>query len=144
MAVYSVFSFISGRLVVRLGLDNLIGIGSVVGAISGVFMLGLALAGINTLWAIMAPMLGVMISLSFMLPTATAGAMSPFGDMAGSAMANLGFIQTCVSASISAIVGLAFDGTQIPMVVAIAVMCVALLLAYVMLIRPLQAANAGP
>ena len=141
MAVYSVFSFVSGRLVVRLGLDNLIGIGSVVGAVSGICLLGLALAGIDTLWAIMVPMLGVMISLSFVLPTATAGAMSPFGNMAGSAMANLGFLQTCVSASVSAIVGLAFDGTQMPMVVAIAVMCVALLFAYLMLIRPLQKAG---
>lgn len=134
---YMACSFIGGRIVVRLGLERLIGLGCIIGAISGIFMLVLALMGINTLWAIMLPMLGVMISLAFVVPAATAGALSPFGHMAGSAMANFGFLQTCFSAIVASIVGLLFDGTQMPMVIFISVLCMGLVFAYVFLVRPL-------
>ena len=134
---YMVCSFIGGRIVVRLGLERLIGLGCIIGAISGIFMLVLALMGINTLWAIMLPMLGVMISLAFVVPAATAGALSPIGHMAGSAMANFGFLQTCFSAIVASIVGLLFDGTQMPMVIFISVLCTGLVFAYVFLVRPL-------
>ncbi|MDC0033695.1 multidrug effflux MFS transporter, partial [Alphaproteobacteria bacterium] len=98
MLGYMIFSFVAGRIVGRLGLERLIGLGSIIGAASGLTMLVLALAGFDTLWAIMVPMLGIMIALAFVVPSATAGAISPFGDMAGSAMANFGFIQTIISA----------------------------------------------
>ena len=78
-----------------------------------------------------------MIALSFVMPAGTAGALSPFGHMAGSAMANFGFIQTCVSATVSAVVGFMFDGTQMPMVIAIGVFCGGLIFAYWFCVRPL-------
>lgn len=134
---YMACSFIGGRLVGRLGLERLIGLGCVIGAASGIVMLALAVIGINTLWAIMLPMLGVMISLAFVVPSATAGALSPFGHMAGTAMANFGFLQTCFSAIVSSIVGFLFDGTQLPMVISISILCVGLGFAYVFFVRPL-------
>ncbi len=137
MVGYAGFSFVSGRIVVRVGIDRMIAIGSFTGAISGLTMLVLAIAEVNTLWAIMFPMLGVMIALSFVMPAGTAGALSPFGHMAGSAMANFGFIQTCVSATVSAVVGFMFDGTQMPMVIAIGVFCGGLIFAYWFCVRPL-------
>jgi DHA1 family bicyclomycin/chloramphenicol resistance-like MFS transporter len=141
MLGYSFFSFVSGRLVMRLGIGRLIGLGSVIGAASGLAMLFLALADVNTLWAIMVPMFGVVAALSFVMPAATAGALSPFGDMAGSAMANFGFLQTGFSAAISALVGLSFDGTQMPMVITISILCCALLAVYLVFIRPLTKAE---
>ena len=137
MIGYMFASFVAGRIVGRLGLDRLIGLGSLIGAISGIAMLVLALTGMDTLWAIMVPMLGIVVALAFVVPSATAGAISPFGHMAGSAMANFGFLQTCFSAIVSSMVGIFFDGTQIPMVVTICIMCVGLFLAYVFLVRPL-------
>ena len=137
MIGYMVASFVAGRIVGRLGLERLIGIGSIIGAASGIAMLALALAGVNTLWAIMVPMLGIVVSLAFVVPSATAGAISPFGHMAGSAMANFGFIQTCISAMAASIVGLLFDGTQMPMVITISILCVGLFFAYFFLVRPL-------
>jgi DHA1 family bicyclomycin/chloramphenicol resistance-like MFS transporter len=141
MLGYSFFSFVSGRLVVRLGIGRLIGLGSGIGALSGLAMLFLALAGVNTLWAIMVPMFGIIAALSFVMPAATAGAISPFGHMAGSAMANFGFLQTGFSAAISTMVGLSFDGTQMPMVMTISILCCALLAVYVFCIRPLAKAE---
>lgn len=137
MVGYMAASFLAGRIVGRLGLERLIGIGSGVGALSGLTMLILALAGIDTLWAIMGPMFGIMVALAFVVPSATAGAISPFGHMAGSAMANFGFLQTCFSAIIATIVGVFFDGTQIPMVLTICILCTGLFVAYFFLVRPL-------
>jgi len=139
MIGYIASSFVAGRIVGRLGLERLIGLGSIIGAVSGIAMLVLALAGMDTLWAIMVPMLGIVMALAFVVPSATAGAISPFGYMAGSAMANFGFLQTCFSAIVSTIVGIFFDGTQIPMVVTIAIMCTGLFFAYFFLVRPLGA-----
>jgi DHA1 family bicyclomycin/chloramphenicol resistance-like MFS transporter len=137
MMAYMVSSFVAGRIVSRIGLERLIGIGSIIGAIGGIFMLILALANVDTLWAIMVPMLGIMVSLAFVVPSATAGAISPFGHMAGSAMANFGFLQTCFSAITASIVGVFFDGTQMPMVITISILCMGLFFAYVFLVRPL-------
>ncbi len=137
MLGYMACSYIGGRIVGPLGLERLIGLGCVIGALSGLFMLALAVLGVNTLWAIMVPMLGVMISLAFVVPSGTAGALSPFGNMAGSAMANFGFLQTCFSAIVASIVGFLFDGTQMPMVIAISVLSMGLFVAWFFLVRPL-------
>lgn len=141
---YMACSYIGGRIVGRLGLERLIGLGCVIGALSGIFMLVLAMLDINTLWAIMLPMLGVMISLAFVVPAGTAGALSPFGHMAGTAMANFGFLQTCFSAIVASIVGFLFDGTQMPMVICIFVLSVGLVFAYFFLVRPLGKINSEP
>ena len=136
MLGYSLFGYFAGRLVGRLGIDRLVALGAVAGAACGGAMVFLAVAGIDTLWAIMVPMFGYMAAFSFVVPAATAGALSPFGDMAGTAMANLAFFQTCFSALVAFVVGLLFDGTQIPMVMAIGALGVASLIAYLVLIRP--------
>ncbi|MGB0577192.1 MAG: multidrug effflux MFS transporter [Alphaproteobacteria bacterium] len=138
MIAYSLFSFIAGRLVSRIGIDGLIHSGAVIGCVSGLAMWGSAVAGYNTMWALIIPMFGYIAALSFILPQATAGALSPFGDMAGSAMSNLGFIQTCIAATIAGISGLLFDGTQMPMVAIIAVMGIGSLVSYYGLVRPLR------
>ena len=134
---YMVSSVIAGRIVGKLGLERLIGLGSAVAALSGLVLLGLALSGIDTLSAIMLPMVGIMVALAFVVPSGTAGAISPFGHMAGSAMANFGFLQTCFSAVMSWIVGFFFNGTQMPMVYTISCLCIGLFFAYFFLVRPL-------
>jgi DHA1 family bicyclomycin/chloramphenicol resistance-like MFS transporter len=136
MVGYSLFGYLAGRLVGRFGIDRLVALGTAAGAASGLAMLGLALAGIDTLWAIMVPMFGFMAAFSFVVPAATAGALSPFGDMAGTAMANLAFFQTCFSALVAFVVGQLFDGTQMPMVATIGALGVAAPIAYLVLIGP--------
>ena len=144
MIAYSLFSFIAGRLVSRIGIDGLIHAGAIIGCMSGIAMWGSAVAGYKTVWALIIPMFGYIAALSFILPQATAGALSPFGHMAGSAMSNLGFIQTCIAATIAGISGLLFDGTQMPMVTIIAVMGIGSLASYYGLIRPLKILASEP
>lgn len=138
MIAYSLFSFIAGKLVSRLGIDKLIHAGTVIGCVSGITMWGCGAAGFNTVWAIIIPMFGYIAALSFILPQATAGALSPFGDMAGSAMSNLGFIQTCIAATTAAISGVLFNNTQMPMVTIIAILSVGSLASYYGLVKPLR------
>jgi len=144
MIAYSLFSFIAGRLVSRIGIDGLIHAGAIIGCTSGIAMWGSAVAGYHTMWALIIPMFGYIAALSFILPQATAGALSPFGHMAGSAMSNLGFIQTCIAATIAAISGILFDGTQIPMVTIIALLGVGSLVSYYGLVRPLKKPTSEP
>ena len=138
MIAYSLFSFIAGKLVSRLGIDKLIHTGTLIGCLSGITMWACAAAGYNTVWAIIIPMFGYIAALSFILPQATAGALSPFGDMAGSAMSNLGFIQTCIAAVTAAISGILFNNTQMPMVTIIALFSVGALASYYGLVKPLR------
>ena len=138
MIAYSLFSFIAGKLVSRLGIDKLIHTGTLIGCLSGIAMWACAAAGYNTVWAITIPMFGYIAALSFILPQATAGALSPFGDMAGSAMSNLGSIQTCIAAATAAISGILFNNTQMPMVTIIAIFSVGSLASYYGLVKPLR------
>ena len=138
MIAYSLFSFIAGKLVSRIGMDKLIHAGALIGCLSGITMWACAAAGYNTVWAITIPMFGYIAALSFILPQATAGALSPFGDMAGSAMSNLGFIQTCIAAATAAISGILFNNTQMPMVTIIAIFSVGSLASYYGLVKPLR------
>ncbi len=48
MIAYSLFSFIAGRLVSRIGIDGLIHAGGIIGCVSGIAMWGSAIAGYNT------------------------------------------------------------------------------------------------
>lgn len=137
MVVAMSFNYIGARLVGRLGIDRLLFIGAVMAAISGVAMVALAVAGINTVVAIVAPMAGFMAAYSFIIPQGTAGALSPFPETAGAASSLLGFLQICVGTATATTVGFLDDGTQMPMVIAIGIMGVGLLLAYIFLVRPL-------
>ena len=138
MVGYSVFGYASGRTVGRFGIDRMIAIGTLTGAIAALLMLGMALSGVRTLWAIMAPMALFMASYAFVIPPATAGALTPFGSMVGSAMANLGFLQTCGSAIAATIAGILFDGTQMPMVTLFAFFALSSAAAWYFLVRPLR------
>jgi len=138
MIGYSLFGFTAGRIVGRFGIDRMIACGTTIGTVAALAMLGLALADVRALWAVMAPMALFMAAFAFVVPQAIAGALTPFGSMAGSAMANLGFIQTCGSAVTATIAGLLFDGTQMPMVALIAFFATASCAAWYFLIRRLK------
>lgn len=137
MVVYIVFSFVGGKLVVRLGIDALLGYASALAAVSGLVMVGLAVAGVATVWAVVVPMSGFMGAFALIHPQATAGALSPFPNMAGLASSVQGIIQTLVGVLVSAVVGLLDDGTQMPMAAAVAVVGVGGLMSYRLLVRRL-------
>jgi DHA1 family bicyclomycin/chloramphenicol resistance-like MFS transporter len=114
-------SFLAARLVPRVGIDGLIGAAAGLGAGAGCLMAGLALAGVWTVPAVIGPMYLFAVGVGVVLPTAVAGAIGPFPRTAGLASALLGFLQLTAAAGYGILVGRFYDGTPVPMAVAIAV-----------------------
>jgi MFS transporter, DHA1 family, multidrug resistance protein len=109
------------RLVGRLGSLRIVRRGAALVAASGAALAALALAGASHWSALVLPMIGYLFGCALMIPNATAAALSPFPQMAGSASSLLGAIPFGLGALLSALLAAAFDGTTRPMALAIAV-----------------------
>jgi DHA1 family bicyclomycin/chloramphenicol resistance-like MFS transporter len=112
---------IGSRLVTRLGIDRMIGYSSWLMLIAGFTLAALAWTRIASSLAIVAPMFLFMVAFMTTMPQATAGALTPFPEIAGSAASLLSFCQFFVASTAALIVGVTFDGTPRPMATVIAV-----------------------
>jgi DHA1 family bicyclomycin/chloramphenicol resistance-like MFS transporter len=110
---------IGARLVSRLGSARLVRLGAALAAAGGVALAALALAGAPHWTAIVLPMVVYLFGCSFIIPNATAAALAPFPQMAGSASSLLGAIPFGLGALLSAGLAAAFDGSTRPMSAAI-------------------------
>ncbi len=124
----------TARLGHRFGMRRMIGAGVVVALISGTALAGLSLAHIQTVAAVLVPMIGVFLAAGLVLPNGTAAAIAPHGRIAGSASALLGFVQMAVAAGTGWMVGRLHDGTTLPMSLTIAAVMVIATIAFVGLI----------
>jgi DHA1 family bicyclomycin/chloramphenicol resistance-like MFS transporter len=111
----------TGFLVGRFGLNRVVRVAVGGYATSMVVLLGLYLAGFDSIWV-----MGVMMFIAFgflglVLPSTSVLAMEEQGEIAGSASALLGTIQMIVAAGVMAIVSAFFNGTAMPMVIGFAV-----------------------
>lgn len=147
MAVPIIFYMVAQIAVARvahiIGVDRLIRIGVVLATIAGIGMLSFVLSGNITVYTLMGPVVLVLTSLAFIIPGTTAGAMSPFAQMAGAASSMLGFIQFLAAAVATALIGVLNDGTPLPMAVALFVCTLGAAMSYLVLIRPLNRAAAA-
>ncbi len=116
---------IGSRLVRRLGIDRMIRGGTTLMLGAGLTLGAFAASGIHHPLAVVAPMFVFMVSLMMTMPPATAGALTPFPEIAGSASSLLSFCQFVLASTAALIVGLTFDGTTRPMAWTIAVASVA-------------------
>lgn len=112
---------IGSRLVRRAGIDRMIRAGTTLMLGAGLTLGALAAAGVDHPLAVVVPMFVFMVSLMMTMPPATAGALTPFPEIAGSASSLLSFCQFIVASTAALIVGLTFDGTARPMAWTIAV-----------------------
>ena len=103
-----------------MGIDGLIVAATCLGAVAGCLMAVLAWAGVWTVPAVIGPMYAFAVGVGVVLPTAVAGAIGPFPRTAGLASALLGFLQLTAAAGYGILVGRFYDGTPVPMAVAIA------------------------
>ena len=104
-AGYVVGTFLAARVVMRFGLDRLIGIGTAAMACGGLAMAAVvALALPHVLWFVSAMTL-YLAGLGFALPSTMAGALTPFHDRAGTASSVMGFAQQTGAAITAAAVG---------------------------------------
>jgi MFS transporter, DHA1 family, multidrug resistance protein len=114
-------SVIGSRLVRRTGIERMVRAGTSLMVVAGVALGLMAWLGVGHPLAIVAPMFVYMVAFMLTMPPATAGALTPFPQIAGSASSLLSFCQFVVASTAALLVGLTFDGTSRPMATAIAV-----------------------
>jgi len=90
---------IGSRLVTRIGIDRMIGYASWLMLFAGVLLAALAWARISQPLAVVAPMFLFMVALMTTMPQATAGGLSAFPDIAGSAASLLLFCQLLLAST---------------------------------------------
>lgn len=87
----------------------------------GVSMLGLAWAGVDSIWAIVVPQWIYSIGHGVQQPCSQTGAVSPFAAKAGTAASLSGFAMMAVAFAVGLALGRAMDGTARPMAVGVGV-----------------------
>lgn len=122
-----VIGFMTGTLVgpaltARRGLLFSVQSGTLISAAAGITMAVLAYVGVDTIAAVVAPMVFYTLGMGIVLPQSQAGSMAPFPEKTGSASALMGFLMLGFAAIIGYFVAFFYDGTQIAMVSAIAMM----------------------
>ena len=120
---------IASRLVARCGIGRMVRVGAALALAGGLLLAALALAGLPHWSAVVLPMIVYVFGCSFMIPSATAAALSPFPQMAGAASSLLGALPFGLGALVSAGLAGAFDGTTRPMALTIALFGIAAFLA---------------
>ena len=135
-------AYAGSRLVMRLGIDRMLGLATGLMLLSGALLAALAWARVGHPAAVVAPMFLFMIALMTTMPQATAGALTGFPEIAGSATSLLLFGQFVLASTAALVVGTTFDGTQRPMAGTIVAAALAAFIAFRVLVRP-GAARAG-
>ncbi len=97
------------RIVMHRGMSRVMGLGTATNAAGGVLMLLAALAGPGHPAEIFVPMMVYLAGLGLALPQATAAAIMPFPERAGSASSLMGFLQMVAGAVTGIGVGLAVE-----------------------------------
>lgn len=138
---YIIGGFIAARVTHKVGIERMVGLGTLGCTLAGITMAalawsGLAQPGMAGLASVLIPVMIFFIFAAFVLPNATAGAIAPFPQMAGAASAAIGFTQMAGGAAIGWVAGLAFDGTARPMATAMAVLGLAAAGLFLSLVKP--------
>jgi DHA1 family bicyclomycin/chloramphenicol resistance-like MFS transporter len=126
---------IGSRLVTRLGIDRMLGYSTTLMLFAGALLAALAWARVSHPLAVVAPMFLFMIALMTTMPQATAGGLSAFPEIAGSAASLLLFCQFVLASTAALVVGMTFDGTGRPMATVIAVATLLAFAAFRILVR---------
>jgi DHA1 family bicyclomycin/chloramphenicol resistance-like MFS transporter len=129
---------IAARLVVRLGLDGIIGLGACALTAGGLGMMVSVAFGLTSAVSIALPVSLYLAGLGMVLPQSIAGAMTPFPERAGAASSAFGFVQQTLAAACGVAVGLLLGDDAWPLAGAVALMGVATLLIW-LLTRSLRA-----
>ncbi len=112
---------IGSRLVRHVGIEKMVRAGTLLMLLAGLTLGAFALLATTHPAAVVVPMFVFMVAFMLTMPPATAGALTPFPDIAGSASSLLSFCQFVVASTAALLVGLTFDGTSRPMAITIAI-----------------------
>jgi DHA1 family bicyclomycin/chloramphenicol resistance-like MFS transporter len=126
---YMTGSALAARMVVRLGLDGVLGLGGCACAAGGLGMLAALAFGLPSFLSLVLPMGVYLAGLGMVLPQGIAGALTPFPERAGAASSLFGFVQQSIAALCGAVVGLALGRSAWPLAADVVTMgCATLLL----------------
>jgi DHA1 family bicyclomycin/chloramphenicol resistance-like MFS transporter len=138
MASNAAAAFVNARLIQHFGFAPMLAGGTVICAAAGVTELALALSGVVSVWAIIAPMMAYMVGMAFVQSPAQVGALVPFGHRAGAASSLIGIMQGLLSTVSSIAVGLAPKVSAAPMATVTAIAGVSVLLIYIFAARKFE------
>lgn len=123
-----IFGYIGGtltgaRFTMQLGIDRMLQIGSSTALAGSILMIVLSQTSFSPVAAIILPMTLYTYGVGVTMPQSMAGALTPFPEIAGTASALMGFLQSAFSAGVGLYVGhMLTGGTAMPMVATTAVM----------------------
>ncbi len=112
-------AYANSRLVARFGIRAMLRFGTRLAALAGFTALGLAAAGVAHWTALVLPQTVYMFAIGMIMPNATAAALSPFPQTAGTASSLIGTLQFVSGAAIGAGLGALYDGTALPIAAAL-------------------------
>lgn len=115
---FALGGFLNMKLVIKLGIDRMMNIGFLSQFSAGLLMLFFYLLGYINTAVIVVPILLFMIGSSLVFPNSSAGALTPFPKIAGTAGALFGFMQILGGACSSSLVALSHDENQLPIAIA--------------------------
>jgi DHA1 family bicyclomycin/chloramphenicol resistance-like MFS transporter len=132
---------INARLIGRVPLKQLLG-GGILSSTTGGILLLLTVAVLGgALPMVLISLFMVVASLGFIMPNATALALSAHPTTAGSASALLGLLQYLVGAIAAPLVGIGGEDTALPMAIIIATLGCSALVVYVTVVRGIPEPN---
>ena len=103
----------------RWGMAGAVRRGALFSLAGGLLMAGLALAGVQSIWAILVPQWLYAFGHGMHQPCGQAGAVGPFPQTAGAASALAGFMLALTAFVVGLWLGSAMDGTVRPMALSI-------------------------
>jgi MFS transporter, DHA1 family, multidrug resistance protein len=110
---------IAASLVLRLGLDRTIGLGTIALASGGLGLVLIIVLGSSSVPALVLSMAIYHAGLGLAMPQAIAGALTPFPDHAGAASSLVGFVQQTSAALVGVLVGHAVGTGAWPLAAAV-------------------------
>jgi len=119
---YMTGSALAARMVVKLGIDGVLGIGGVACAAGGLGMVAAVAFGLTSSLSLVLPVAVYLAGLGMVLPQGIAGAMTPFPERGGAASSLFGFVQQSVAALGGTIVGALLGQSAWPLAAGVAAM----------------------
>jgi DHA1 family bicyclomycin/chloramphenicol resistance-like MFS transporter len=114
--IYLLSTFLCRRLLVRLGVRRTVAVAGALSLSAGAVMAALALAGVQSVWAIELPFCLFMLGHGIHNPCGQSGAVGPFPQAAGAASALNGFISMVFAFGTGQWLGSHMDGTATPLI----------------------------
>ncbi len=108
------------RLLMKAGMPRALRLGGALSLGGGGLMASLALAGVDSPWAVIVPAWFYMLGHGIHQPCGQSGAVAPFPKAAEAASALAGFVMMAVAFTTGRWVGAQMDGTAMPMVAGMA------------------------